>query len=138
MPTGGFTAMGGSEAAGKIITASPIDLHSAPPTEGLSAHSRGRYAAGSPLRTACSQPVEPDRQKEHLGCDSCMIGAGQPQGWAASHAVVARHDVLQGHKHGVAHVQAPGHVGRRHRCMSHVIRLRSIILPVAGQGGGNA
>ena len=49
-----------------------------------------------------------------LRCDPCMVRARQPQGGPACHACVSCHDVLQGHKDGVAHVQLSRHVGGRH------------------------
>ena len=50
----------------------------------------------------------------HLGGDGCVVGAGQPEGGVALHAVVADQRILKRGIHGVAHVQLPRHVGRRH------------------------
>ena len=43
-----------------------------------------------------------------------MVGSRHPQRRAPTHALVARHDVLQRNKHAVAHVQRPSHVGWWH------------------------
>ncbi len=42
-----------------------------------------------------------------------MVGARQPHGRVALHAVVADHQVFHGDKEGVAQVQLAGDVGRR-------------------------
>ncbi len=49
-----------------------------------------------------------------LGRDARMVGAQDPTGRAAAHAVVADVGVLDGVVHGVAHVQDAGDVGRRY------------------------
>mmetsp|Transcript_18696 Transcript_18696/g.44683 ORF Transcript_18696/g.44683 Transcript_18696/m.44683 type:complete len:798 (+) Transcript_18696:625-3018(+) len=51
---------------------------------------------------------------DHLCRDPCVVCPGQPQRWAPPSPCVPRHDVLEGGKHGVAHVELPSHVGRRH------------------------
>ena len=64
----------------------------------------------------------------HLGGDAGVVGAGEPERGAAAHARVAHHHVLQRHEHGVAHVQPPRHVRRRHRCAKaspHTLRKNS-------------
>ena len=48
-----------------------------------------------------------------LGGDGGVVGAGQPQGRVALHALPADEDVLQGLVPGVAHVQLARDVGRR-------------------------
>ena len=49
-----------------------------------------------------------------LGGDGSVIGAGQPQGRIALHAVIAGQCILQGAVHGMAHMQLAGDVGRGH------------------------
>ena len=49
-----------------------------------------------------------------LGGDGGVVGAGQPQGGIALHAMIASQGVLQGAVHGMAHVQLTGDVGRGH------------------------
>ena len=49
-----------------------------------------------------------------LAGDARVVAAGHPQARIAEHAVPADHDVFQGHKQGVAVVQAARHVGRGH------------------------
>ena len=49
----------------------------------------------------------------HLGGDAGVVGAGQPEGVVAEHAVPADGDVDLGVFEHVADVQRPGHVGRR-------------------------
>ena len=48
-----------------------------------------------------------------LGGDARVVGSRHPQHLVAQHALVAAHDVLHGVVERVAHVQLPGHVGRR-------------------------
>ena len=43
-----------------------------------------------------------------------MVGAGQPQGGIALHAVIADQRILGQGVHGMAHVQLTGDIGRRH------------------------
>ena len=50
----------------------------------------------------------------HLGGDAGVIGARLPQRVAPAHALEADQNVLQREGERVAHVQAAGHVGRRH------------------------
>ena len=57
-----------------------------------------------------------EARQAHLRGDAGVVGAGDPEGGAAAHALVAHHRVLQRHEHGVAHVQAPRHVRRWHGC----------------------
>ena len=49
-----------------------------------------------------------------LSCNACMVCAGQPQCGSVTHPCIARHDVLQGHKHGMAHVQPACDIWGRH------------------------
>ena len=49
----------------------------------------------------------------HLGGDAGVVGAGDPEGGVAEHAVPAGEDVHLGLVEHVAHVQAAGDVGRR-------------------------
>ena len=49
----------------------------------------------------------------HLGGDAGVVGAGDPEGEVAEHAVPAREDVHLGLVEHVAHVEAAGDVGRR-------------------------
>ena len=46
--------------------------------------------------------------------DARVVGAGEPQGGVALHALKARQDVLQRRVHCMAHVQLAGDVRRRH------------------------
>lgn len=46
--------------------------------------------------------------------NACVVGSWQPQDGSTPHAMEARQDILQGHKHGVAHVQAARDIGRGH------------------------
>ena len=50
----------------------------------------------------------------HLGGDGGVVGARQPQGGVALHAVIAGEHVLGHGVHGVAHVKLAGDVGRGH------------------------
>ena len=50
----------------------------------------------------------------NLGCNACMICAWQPQGGSVAHACIARHDVLQSHKHCMAHMQSACDIWRWH------------------------
>ena len=52
--------------------------------------------------------------RTHLGGNACMICAWQPQGGSVAHACIAGHDVLQSHKHCMAHVQSAGDIWWRH------------------------
>ena len=49
-----------------------------------------------------------------LGGDAGVVGAGDPEGGAAGHAVVADEHVLDGAGDGVAEVESAGDVGGRH------------------------
>jgi len=49
-----------------------------------------------------------------LGGDGRMVGPGQPQNLAASHALVARHEIFHRQHYGMAGVQRARGVGRRH------------------------
>ena len=49
----------------------------------------------------------------NLGGDAGVVGAGNPAGVVALHAVVAGQAVHDGLVEGVAHVQGAGHIGRR-------------------------
>ena len=49
-----------------------------------------------------------------LGGNAGVVGAGQPQGGVALHALEADQNILQGAVHGVTHVQLTGNVGRGH------------------------
>mmetsp|Transcript_29780 Transcript_29780/g.74907 ORF Transcript_29780/g.74907 Transcript_29780/m.74907 type:complete len:427 (-) Transcript_29780:157-1437(-) len=66
---------------------------------------------------------------QQLRRDPRVVRAGEPQGGPPPHAVKPGHDVLEGDKHGVAHVQPPGDVGGGHR--EHVAAL----LPLLVLGG---
>jgi hypothetical protein len=48
-----------------------------------------------------------------LGGDAGMVGAGHPERGLALHPGAANHQIFQGDKHDVAHVQFAGDVGRR-------------------------
>src|SRR5271166_6381179 len=50
-----------------------------------------------------------------LGGDRRVVLTGEPHSIVTEHAVVAGEDVLRRIRGGVAHVRAPGDVGRRHR-----------------------
>ena len=62
----------------------------------------------------------------HLGCDGCMVGAGEPQGGVALHAVIAGGRVLQGAVHGMAHVQLTGDIGRGHHDGKGLLALHAV------------
>ena len=50
----------------------------------------------------------------NLGCNACMVCPWQPQGGSVAHTGIARHDVLQGHKHCMAHMQSACDIWRWH------------------------
>ena len=50
---------------------------------------------------------------DHLGGDTGVVGAGEPEGDDAEHAIPMDGDVDLGVLEHVAHVQGPGDVGRR-------------------------
>ena len=54
------------------------------------------------------------REGTYLGGNASMVRAGQPEGGPPAHALIARHDVLQRHEHGVPHVKPPRDVRRGH------------------------
>ena len=51
---------------------------------------------------------------DNLGGDPGMIGAGLPQHVAAAHALIPDQHILQGEGQRMPHMQAAGHVRRRH------------------------
>lgn len=69
-----------------------------------------------PAHARRMQEILRKRAGARLRGDARMVRARQPQRAPALHALEAHHAVLQGRKHGVAHVQAPRHVRRRHGC----------------------
>ena len=61
----------------------------------------------------------------HLGGDAGVVAPGLPQHVQTAQAVIADENVLQGERQRMPHVQAAGHVGRRHH-------------DAIGRGGGRA
>ena len=62
----------------------------------------------------------------HLGGDGGVVGAGQPQGGVALHAVVTDRRILQKAVHGMAHMQLAGDIGRRHHDGKGLFALRPV------------
>ena len=62
----------------------------------------------------------------HLGGDGGVVGAGQPQGGVALHAVVTNGRVLQKTVHSMAHVQLAGNIGRRHHDGKGLLALHTV------------
>ena len=50
----------------------------------------------------------------HLGCDARMVRAGLPQGILTVHTVIPHKNVLKRKGQRMPHMEATGHVGRRH------------------------
>ncbi len=69
-----------------------------------------------PAQVVAGQPFLAQLPLHHvLGGDTGVVSAGQVERLLAPHTIVARHPILDGHRHRVAQVQDAGHVGRRHR-----------------------
>ena len=51
---------------------------------------------------------------DHLCRDAGMVGAGLPKGILAIHPVVPDQDILKRESKRMPHMEAAGHVGRRH------------------------
>ena len=74
-----------------------------------------------------------------LGRDGRMVGAGQPEGRVALHAVIAGQAVLKHAVHRMAHVQLTGDVRRRHDDGKGLLALhamrheRAVLLPLLVQ-----
>ncbi len=94
---------GGAEALHLVEDGAAVELAPAPDAldEGFAAELFAGCAFGGELAL-----------DHHLGGDAGVVGAGDPEGEVAEHAVPAGEDVHLGLVEHVAHVQAAGDVGR--------------------------
>src|SRR5207248_1630007 len=94
---------GGAEALHLVEDGAAVELAPAPDAldEGFAAEFLARCAFRGELTL-----------DHHLGGDAGVIGAGDPEGEIAEHAVPAGEDVHLGLVEHVAHVEAAGDVGR--------------------------